>query len=99
MENLQIQKLIDHIKSHGPIHAKDLAEYMDLPLDGNQVKTRALVREAIKQGNIIISSTSSGYKITDDEEEFMKHIDSLRGRINEQQSRIDFLVQNWENRS
>ena len=60
------------------IHAEDIASLLNLPTGGNQVETRGLIREAILQGNIILSIPKVGYWRSNNKKEVETYITSLK---------------------
>lgn len=77
------------------IHAKEIARLLSLPTDGNQVEARGLIREAIHNGHIILSTPTSGYWQSDDKQEVQSYIQSLNERAQEISDRSDAIKQAW----
>lgn len=77
------------------IHASDIASLLDLPTDGNQVETRALIRFAIQNGYLIVSNTTYGYWISSNRQEVLEYIKSLQSRADDTISRSDELKTAW----
>lgn len=65
------------------IHAQALAQQLGLPVGGNEVETRQLIREAIKQGHIILSIPVIGYWRSNNQQEVIEYINSLQERADE----------------
>ncbi len=77
------------------IHAIDIARGLGLPITGNQVETRQLIREAIQAGHTIVSNTSVGYWLSSNKAEIQAYIDSLESRANDTFSRANELKNAW----
>jgi hypothetical protein len=77
------------------IHAFDIATKLNLPTDGNQVETRALIRFAIQSGYLIVSNTRDGYWISNDKQEVWEYIKSLQSRADDTTLRSDELRTAW----
>lgn len=78
----EVQRLLGIIpfgKQHA-IHAKDIARALNYPTGGNQVETRSLIRFAIRQGYIIISSSNKGYWRSNNKQEVSNYISALVNR-------------------
>lgn len=78
----EVQRLLGIIpfgKQHS-IHAKDIARALNYPTGGNQVETRSLIRFAIQQGHIIISSPKKGYWRSNNKQEVSNYISALVNR-------------------
>lgn len=78
----EVQRLLRIIplgKQHA-IHAKDIARALNYPIGGNQVETRSLIRYAIQQGHIIISSPNKGYWRSNNKQEVSDYINALVAR-------------------
>lgn len=91
---IELLKVIPYGKQNA-IHAGDIARQLNLPTDGNQVEVRALIGEAIRQGNIILSNTNVGYWRSDNKKEVEKYIHSLDKRANEISDRSDAIKKGW----
>lgn len=76
------------------IHAEDIARQLNLPTGGNQVEARGLIRDAIQQGNIILSS-QGGYWCSNDKKEVEAYIKSLNDRAREISDRSSAIKQAW----
>lgn len=59
------------------IHAEDIARGLGYPTGGNQVETRELIRYAIQQGCVIVS-TSNGYWRSNVKQEVIDCANSLK---------------------
>lgn len=79
------------------IHAEDIAEKLDLPTKGNQVGTRQLIRQAIRNGYTIVSNTKIGYWLSSDKAEIQEYIESLKNRAIDTKSRAEELREAWNN--
>lgn len=79
------------------IHAEDIASLLNLPTGGNQVETRGLIREAILQGNIILSIPKVGYWRSNNKSEVEAYITSLNERAQEINERSIAIKQAWNN--
>lgn len=93
----EVQRLLECIpygKSNAR-HAGDIAAQLGYPTDGNQVETRQLIRYAIQQGNIILSSTANGYWRSNDKQEVEKYIRALLNRADEIQTRGNEIKNAW----
>ena len=77
------------------IHAQDLARQLGLPVGGNEVETRQLIREAIKQGHIILSVPVLGYWRSNNRQEVIEYIDSLQERADEIYERSVDIKNAW----
>ncbi len=79
------------------ITAFDIAQRLGYQTGGNQVETRELIKYAISQGNIILSSPGnpSGYWLSNDLQEVKDSIESLEHRANEINERADNLRNSW----
>ena len=77
------------------IHAEDIASLLNLPTGGNQVETRGLIREAILQGNIILSIPKVGYWRSNNKKEVETYITSLNERAQEINERSIAIKQAW----
>lgn len=78
------------------IHAEDIAESLELPINGNQVETRQLIREAIQEGHTIVSNTRVGYWVSSDKSEIQEYINSLKNRAKDTIQRADELRMVWD---
>jgi len=77
------------------VHAPKLAQKLGLPVGGNEVETRQLIREAIGQGHIILSTPAIGYWRSNNKQEVIECINSLRERANEINDRSDAIKDAW----
>lgn len=77
------------------VHAQTIARQLGLPIGGNEVETRQLIREAIGQGHIILSIPVIGYWRSNDKQEVIECIRSLRERANEINDRSDAIKDAW----
>jgi len=77
------------------IHAEEIATRLNLPTGGNQVETRGLIREAILQGNIILSTPKAGYWCSNNKQEVEECIVSLDERAQEISDRSEAIKQAW----
>ena len=73
----QLLAAIPYGKSNA-IHAQALAQQLGLPVGGNEVETRQLIREAISQGHIILSIPAIGYWRSNDRQEVLEYINELK---------------------
>lgn len=90
----QLLAAIPYGKSNA-IHAKALAQQLGLPVGGNEVETRQLIREAISQGHIILSIPAIGYWRSNDRQEVLEYINSLQERADEIYDRSDAIKNAW----
>jgi hypothetical protein len=79
------------------IHAEDIARQLQLPIGGNQVEARGLIREAIQNGHIILSTPASGYWQSNDKQEVQNYIQSLNERAQEISDRSAAIQRAWNN--
>lgn len=77
------------------MHAKDIAERMGYPTEGNQVETRDLIRYAIQQGYIIVSTSRDGYWCSNIKQEVIDCTNSLINRADEIYDRCNELKNAW----
>ena len=75
----EVQRLLRIIPfgKQNAIYAEDIARTLNYPIGGNQVETRSLIRYAIQQGHIIISSPNKGYWRTNNKQEVSDYIQAL----------------------
>ena len=94
-----IQQLLNVIPfgKTNAIHAEDIARQLHLPIDGNQVEARSLIREAIMNENIILSIPVLGYWQSNDKHEVQNYIDSLNERAQEITERSAAIKRAWNN--
>lgn len=93
----EVQRLLECIpygKSNAR-HAGDIAAQLGYPTGGNQVETRQLIRYAIQQGNIILSSPANGYWRSNDKQEVEKYIRALLNRADKIQTRGNEIKNAW----
>lgn len=93
----EVQRLLRIIQfgEQNAIHAKDIARALSYPIGGNQVETRSLIRYAIQQGNIIISSPKKGYWRSNDKQEVADYINALIARATDINSRSTEIKTAW----
>jgi orotidine-5'-phosphate decarboxylase len=72
-----------------------LAQQLGLPVGGNEVEARQLIREAIGQGHIILSIPVIGYWRSNDRQEVLEYINSLQERADEIYNRSDAIKKAW----
>jgi hypothetical protein len=77
------------------IHAVDIATRLGLPTSENQVETRQLIRDAIREGHTIVSNTRVGYWLSSERSEIQEYIKSLESRANDTNLRAEELKQVW----
>lgn len=77
------------------MHAEDIAASMGYPTGGNQVETRELIRYAIQQGYIIVSTPRDGYWRSNIKQEVIDYTNSLRSRADEIYDRCNELKNAW----
>lgn len=67
------------------------------PRSGNQHMTRALIKFAIANGHLIKSSTANpaGFWLTNDKNEIVRNINSLRTRAQRTSNSADTLKNTW----
>ena len=92
----EIKKLVSYIPvgKANPINAPELAEKMGLPSGPNQEELRAIIRQAIAEGELI-GSNSSGYWIVDSIEELNVVMDALERRAQGVCDRRNKLLTSW----
>lgn len=90
----QLLAILPHSKSQA-IHARDIARLLNLPIGGNEVETRDLIRDAIIQGNVILSTPKNGYWISNNKQETLRCIASLNNRSQEIADRCTALRDAW----
>lgn len=95
--NSEIQRLLEIIPfgKENAMHAEDIAVSMGYPVGGNQVETRQLIRSAIQQGNIILSTPKDGYWRSKTKQEVEDYIDSLQNRAAEIITRSTEIKNAW----
>lgn len=95
----ELQRLLDIIPfgKENAIHAKDIARSLGYPTWGNQVQTRQLIRYAIQQGYVILSTPKNGYWRSTNIEEVNKCINDLRNRANDIIARSEEIENAWNN--
>lgn len=84
------------------ITAKDIAQKIGYSVHGNQVKTRRLIKYAIANGEIILSSSSTrpkGYWISNDIDEIKGYLISLKNRADKITKRANNLKSKWNNQN
>lgn len=95
--NQEVQRLLGLIpldKSNA-IHAEDIALKLGYPTGGNQVETRQLIRYAIQQGNIILSTPANGYWRSNNKQEVIDYIRALLSRSDEILIRSNEIKRAW----
>ena len=92
----QLLAILPHSKSQA-IHARAIAQLLNLPIGGNEVETRNLIRDAIIQGNVILSTPQNGYWLSNDKHEIQRCIASLTNRSQEIADRSNALKSAWNN--
>lgn len=93
----EVQRLLGHIpygKSNA-IHAEDIALQLGYPNSGNQVETRQLIRYAIQQGNIILSTPANGYWRSNNKQEVIDYINALLSRADDILTRSNEIKSAW----
>lgn len=92
-----VQQLLAAIPygKNNAVHAQKLAQQLGLPVGGNEVETRQLIREAIEQGHIILSIPVLGYWRSNNKQEVIECIKSLRERANEINDRSEAIKDAW----
>lgn len=95
--NQEVQRLLKIIPfgKANAIHAKNIAQMLGYPTDGNQVETRQLIRFAIQQGNVIISTPNKGYWQSNNKQEVESYINALVGRADQIYNRSDKIKDLW----
>lgn len=78
------------------IHAEDIAIGLRYPTGGNQLETRELIRYAIQQGCVIVS-TSHGYWRSNVKQDVIDCTNSLKNRADEIYDRSNELKNAWNN--
>lgn len=91
----QLLSIIPYGKGNA-IHAEEIARQLQLPTGGNQVEARGLIRDAIQNGHIILS-TNSGYWQSNDKQEVQNYIQSLNERAQEISDRSAAIKRAWNN--
>lgn len=84
------------------ITAFEIAQKLGYPSDGNQVKTRQLIKFAIANGEIILSSPAKvpkGYWISNDIDEVKENLSTLKSRADEITERATNLKTSWNNKN
>ena len=77
------------------VHAQTLAQQIGLPVGGNEVETRQLIREAIRQGYIILSIPNIGYWRSNNKQEVIEYIKSLQERADDIYKRSNAIKNAW----
>lgn len=90
----QLLSILPHSKQSA-IHAVNIAKKLGLPQEGNQVETRQLIREAIRNGRTIVSNTKVGYWLSSDKSEVQDYMNSLESRADDTMQRANELKQAW----
>lgn len=89
----RLLKIIPFGKTNA-IHAENIAAMLGYPTEGNQVETRELIRYAIQQGYVIVS-TSHGYWRSNIKQEVIDCTDSLKNRADDIYDRSNELKNAW----
>lgn len=92
----QLLSIIPYGKGNA-IHAEDIARQLQLPTGGNQVEARGLIRDAIQNGHIILSTPTFGYWQSNDKQEVQSYIQSLNERAQEISDRSFAIRRAWNN--
>ena len=94
----EIQRLISALPNgkRNAINAPNLADRLEYSPEPNQEELRALIRQAISQGEII-GSSRSGYWIIDSITEIEEVLDSLEQRAQGVCDRRNNLLDSWNN--
>lgn len=95
MANIQQLLQIIPFGKANAVHAEDIARQLNLPTGGNQVEARGLIREAIQNGNIILSTPALGYWQSNDKQEVLNYIISLNERANDISKRSVAIKNAW----
>lgn len=77
------------------MHAVDIAAAMGYPTEGNQVETRSLIRYAIQQGYVIVSTSRDGYWRSNVKQEVIDCADALEKRADDIYDRSNELKNAW----
>lgn len=95
--NQEVQRLLKIIQfgKANAMHAEDIAQMLGYQTDGNQVETRQLIRYAIQQGNIILSTPANGYWRSNTKQEVEEYIDALLSRANDICTRSNDVKAAW----
>ena len=93
----ELQRLLNIIPfgRANALHAEEIARRMSYPTGGNQVETRELIRYAIQQGSIIVSTPREGYWRSNIKQEVVDCTDSLKNRAKEIYDRSHELKNAW----
>lgn len=93
----ELQRLLNIIPvgRENAMHAIDIAINMGYPTGGNQVETRDLIRYAIQQGHIIVSTPRDGYWRSNIKQEVIDCTNSLKKRADEIYDRCNELKNAW----
>lgn len=82
------------------IGAHPLAQAINFPTGGNQVRLRSLIKECIEtDGDLIGASTGdpAGFFIINTVQELETYVDSLENRTRSDNTRRSALINNWNN--
>ncbi len=92
-----IQQLLNVIPTNRQhaMHAHQIAQALGLSTLGTCETTRALIREANKNGYFIVNTIDEGFWLTSDKQEIMDYLDTLVSRIIGTQERIDAIKTHW----
>lgn len=93
----ELQRLLNIVPfgRENAMHAEDIANSMGYPTGGNQVETRALIRYAIQQGYIIVSTSRDGYWRSNVKQDVIDCTNSLINRADEINDRCNELKNAW----
>jgi hypothetical protein len=97
-----VQQLIDFFRANNyighlnPITARNPALHFNISDGGVEVVMRDVIREAIKQGQLI-GSNSHGFYIIDDLPEIEHNLNSLQSRAEKILQRRRNLLNDWNN--
>jgi hypothetical protein len=74
-----------------------IAGQLNYPVDGNQVRTRQLIKYSIQHGHLIKSSTRNpaGFWLSSDKREIVNNINSLRRRAQRTNNSANNLQAEW----
>lgn len=90
----QLMSIIPNGKNQA-LKARQIAQQLRLRVGGNEVETRNLIRDAIRQGNVIISTPKNGFWQSNNRNEVESCINSLNNRAQEIKNRSDAIKNAW----
>ena len=90
----QLMSIIPNGKSQA-LKARQIAQQLRLRVGGNEVETRNLIRDAIRQGNVIISTPKNGFWQSNNRNEVESCINSLNNRAQEIKNCSDAIKNAW----